>query len=126
MPPVDKSDWFRLESVDLNNGPLGGPGDSVGVVTAWQWPDALAGITGADFDRAAAVIRSGKWRENIQAKAWVGRAIAQALNLNADNKADRARIRGMLTAWRASGSLVVVNGLDENRETRTYIEVKEE
>ncbi|MBA3727472.1 MAG: AAA family ATPase [Armatimonadetes bacterium] len=126
MPPVGKSDWFRLDSVDLNNGPLGGPGDSVGVVTVWQWPDALAGITGADFDRAAAVVRAGKWRENIQAKAWVGRAVAQAFNLNADNKADRARIRGMLAAWRSSGALIAVDALDENREPRTFIEVKED
>ena len=39
QPPADKSDWFRLISIDLGNGPLGGVGDSVGVVTRWEWPD---------------------------------------------------------------------------------------
>ena len=34
QPPADKSDWFKLVSVDLGNGPPNGPGDSVGVVTA--------------------------------------------------------------------------------------------
>ena len=41
-PPVEKSDWFELKSVDLGNGPrmvVGGvgfsPGDSVGVVKPW-------------------------------------------------------------------------------------------
>jgi AAA domain len=59
-PPADKSDWFRLQSVDLPNGHLGGPGDSVGVVTTWKWPDPLAGMTSADFDKVAAVIKRGQ------------------------------------------------------------------
>ncbi len=36
QPPADKSDWFKLESVSLGNGPLGAAGDSVGVVIQWQ------------------------------------------------------------------------------------------
>ena len=126
QPPADASDWFRLVSVNLGNGPIGSPGDSVGVVTAWQWPDALAGITGAHFDRVAAVIRSDRWRENPQAGKWVGKAVAQALDLDPDNKADKAKINGMLKAWRAAGSLIAVEGKDHKRETRTFIEVKED
>jgi hypothetical protein len=126
QPPADTSDWFKLKSVNLGNGPLNGPGDSVGVVTTWEWPDPLAGMTSADFDKVAAVIRAGKWRESPQASKWVGRAVAQALDLNADNKADKAKILGMLKVWRAAGSLVVVEGQDEKREIRKFIEVKEE
>ena len=79
-PPADKSDWFELKSVDLDNGPgmeVGGvrfnaPGDSVGVVKRWEWPDPLAGMTGQDFEKVAAVIRRGKWRENApgQGMGW--------------------------------------------------------
>jgi hypothetical protein len=126
QPPADKSDWFKLVSVDLGNGPLDGPGDSVGVVTTWQWPDPLAGMTGADFDKVAAVIKGGKWRENVQASAWVGKAVAEALEMDASNKSDRAKIIGMLNVWRAAGSLVVVEHQDEKREMRKFIEVKEE
>jgi hypothetical protein len=125
-PPADKSDWYKLVSIDLGNGPLNGPGDSVGVVTKWEWPDPLAGMTAADFDKVAAVIRAGKWRESPQASKWVGRAVAEALALNADNKADKAKILGMLKVWRAAGSLVVVEDQDEKREIRKFIEVKEE
>ena len=133
-PPADKSDWFELKSVDLGNGPgieVGGvrfnaPGDSVGVVKRWEWPDPLAGMTGQDFERVAAVIRRGKWRENVQAKAWVGRAVAEALGLDASNKAHRAKIVGMLKMWLAAGSLIVVEGQDENREVKKFIEVREE
>lgn len=127
QPPADKSDWFKLESVDLGNGPMAGlGGDSIGVVTTWQWPDPLAGITGASFDKVAAVIRSGRWRENSQAAAWVGHAVAKALELNIENKADKARIIGMLKAWLAAGSLVVVEGKDESRIVKKYIGVREQ
>jgi hypothetical protein len=38
-PPAEGSDWYKLVSVDLGNGPKGMPGDSVGVVAKWEWPD---------------------------------------------------------------------------------------
>lgn len=120
QPPVDASDWFKLISVDLP------AGDSVGVVTAWQMPDALAGLTGADFDKVAAVIRSDKWRESVQAGKWVGNAVGRALDLDPTNKADKAKISGMVKFWRAAGSLVAVEGKDDRRETRTFIEVRED
>jgi hypothetical protein len=125
QPPADSSDWFKLRSVDLGNGHLGGPGDSVGVVTTWDWPDPLAGMTGADFDRAASKIRSGKWRENAQAKDWVGKAVAEALDLNVESKPERAKVNGMIKAWLSAGSLVVVEGEDEKRMSRKFVEVRE-
>jgi hypothetical protein len=126
QPPADKSDWFQIQSVDLCNGPLGSPGDSVGVVTRWKWPDPLDGITGADFDKVARVIRAGKWRENVQAGAWVGKAVAEALDMDASKKADRMKIIAMLNVWRAARSLVVVEGEDEKRNIRKFIEVRED
>lgn len=125
-PPAEKADWFRLNSVSLGNGPLGSPGDDVGVVSSWEWPDPLAGMTGADFDKVAAVIRRGNWRENVQAAAWVGKAVAEALELDASNKADRAKISAMLNVWRASGALRVVERQDEKREVKKFIEVRED
>lgn len=126
QPPADKSDWYKMVSVDLGNGPDGGPGDSVGVVTKWEWPDPLAGMTAADFDKVAAVIRTGKWRESPQASKWAGRAVADALNLSAENKADKAKIIGMLKVWLLAGSLVVVEDYDDTRRLRKFIEVKED
>jgi hypothetical protein len=83
-------------------------------------------MTGAAFDKVAAVIKRGKWRENSQARAWVGKAVAEALDLNIDDKADRTKITGMLKVWRAAGSLIVVDGFDENREAKKFIEVAED
>ncbi|BBC00110.1 AAA family ATPase [Bradyrhizobium elkanii] len=126
-PPPDKATWYHLKSVSLGNGDPNDPegGDHVAIVTPWQWPDPLAGMTGADFERVAAVIKRGKWRENSQASAWVGRAVGEALDLNVDNKADKAKIASMLKIWLASGSLIIVEGQDEKRETRKFVEVAE-
>ena len=96
------------------------------MVTQWKWPDPLDGITGADFDKVARVIRAGKWRENVQASAWVGKAVAEALDMDASKKAERMKIIAMLNVWRAAGSLVVVEGEDEKRNIRKFIEVRED
>jgi AAA domain len=122
-PPVDKSDWFKLVSVDLGNGPPNGPGDSVGVVTKWEWPDHLAGMTAADFDKVAVVIRGDKWRQHPKAKKWVGIAVARALDLSVVG--DHAKITAMLKLWTDAGSLIDVDGLDEKRNTRKFIEVND-
>lgn len=126
-PPPEKADWFHLVAVPLENGvgPLD-PGDQVAVATAWEWPDATAGVTGADFDAAARKVRSGKWRENIQASNWVGNAIAEALSLDVEDARDKAKIKACLKMWIASGAFRVVDGLDEKRNSRKFVEVAEE
>jgi hypothetical protein len=63
--------------------------------------------------------------ENPQAARWVGNAVAEALDLSAENKADKARILGMLRAWLSAGSLVAVEDHDDTRRLRKFIEVKD-
>jgi AAA domain len=123
-PPVTVSDWFRIASVWLDNGPAGG--DSVGVVTRWQWPDPLSGVTGTDFDRVALAIKTGTWRENARATDWVGVAVAKALKLSTADKADRAKIIGLLKVWIGAGNLVIVERQDEKRRQRKFVEVPDE
>jgi AAA domain len=100
-PPPEGKDWYRIVPVSLGNGDGGllDNGDSVGVVVRWKWPDPLDGITGADFDRAAAAIRAGRWKESIQAKDWVGRPIAKALGLDLDSKSGKAKVKGLIKIW---------------------------
>jgi hypothetical protein len=120
-PPVTVSDWFRLASVWLENGPAGG--DSVGVVTHWDWPDPLTGITGNDFEKVAVVIRGADWRKDVRSSYWVGKAVAKALGLDIEAKADKAKIVGLLKVWISAGSLVVVEGFDEQRRPREFVQV---
>jgi hypothetical protein len=121
-PPADAAEWYQIASFDLGNGP---PGDSVGVVTRWTWPDAFDGVTVSDLRRVQAAIAEGRWRESSQAKEWAGYAVASVLKLDPASKAHRAKIAGLLKTWIATGMLVVVEGIDAKREKRSFIEVGE-
>jgi hypothetical protein len=118
-------DWYQIISVRLGNGDGGllDNSDNVGVAVKWRWPHPLDGVTGADFEAAAKVIRAGRWRESIQAKDWVGYAVAEALGLDRDNKRDRAKAAGLVNIWIKQGILVVVNEPDEKRMMRKYVQV---
>jgi hypothetical protein len=121
--PPDKSDWYHIEPFDLGNGGSGYPGDSVGIITRWEWPDPFAFVTVADLRRVQAAISVGRWRENSQSKDWAGHAVAEALNLDTANKAHRAKIAALLKTWISAGMFVVVEGLDGDRHLRSFIEV---
>lgn len=123
-PPSEGKDWYRIQSVLLGNGTALLPdGDDVGVVVRWKWPDPTDGVTGADFESAAAAIRAGRWKENIQAKDWVGIPVARALGLNLTQRADKAKVKGLVKIWIAAGSLVVVEEVDAHRETKKFVKV---
>jgi hypothetical protein len=124
-PPLDKSDWFRHASIDLNNGPLGTGGDSVGVVTKWTWPDPFEGIGPRDLKAAQNEVAKGRWRENVQAKDWVGIAIARAMKLDPTDSAAKTRIKQLLKTWIANGMFVVVQGKDNKGNDRPFVEVGE-
>ena len=127
-PPPEGKEWYRIVPVSLGNGDGGllDNGDSVGVVVRWKWPDPLDGITGADFDKAAAAIRAGRWKESIQAKDWVGRPIAKALALDLDSKSAKAKVKGLIQVWLKAGSLVVVEEKDDHREIKNFVKVADE
>lgn len=116
-PPAEASDWYHLESVSLPNG------DSVGVVTPWTWPDAFDGVTAQDLLAVQRRIGGGEWREDFRAAAWAGKAVADALDLDIENKAAKVKIKALLKTWIAGGALRVVDRTDEHRSTRKFVEV---
>jgi hypothetical protein len=121
-PPADKSDWFELKSVNLGNG--GGVfGDSIGVVTVWQWPDHFADVSVGDLRQVQAKVAEGRWRESSQSPAWVGHAVAAALRLETADKRQKAKISGLLKVWIQNGALKIVEGKDEKGTARSFVEV---
>jgi hypothetical protein len=114
-PPMDASEWYRLESFDLGNSGDGQPSDSVGVVTRWKWPDAFDGVTVSDLRAVQVAIAAGRWRESSQAKDWAGYAVADVLRLDATNRAHKSKIAALLKTWVASGMLIVVEGASFDR-----------
>ncbi|MGY4297133.1 hypothetical protein ACVWXN_005228 [Bradyrhizobium sp. i1.4.4] len=124
-PPADKRDWVKLASIDLGNNPSGNGtgGDYVGVATKWEWPNPLDGVTGSDFERAAAAIKAGRWRASSQAKDWVGVPIAKALRLSIAVKSEKAKVAGLIKIWLDSGALVEVEEKNDARQMKKFIVV---
>lgn len=125
LAPRDKARWRKLVSVNLGNATMDEPGDSVGVMTAWEWPavEALPGLLTVDELRAVKLrVAAGRWREHPQSKDWVGLAIADALGWSRD---ERARLRSLVEGLLATGALRVEIEKDEQRKTRTFVVVGE-
>ena len=124
-PPPDKSEWFTLKSVSLDNGGENSfdQPDYVAVVAPWQWPDALEGVTVADLRKVQVIVAAGSWRKDPQATEWVGKAVAQALDLDASDRASKTKISGLLKTWIGTGMLKVIEGRDEKSKPRPMIEV---
>jgi hypothetical protein len=123
-PPSEESEWRKIVSVDLGNAAGDCPADHIGVVTPWLWPDPLANLTEDDLYAAQkAVSENGPWRKDSQAKNWVGKAIAQALNLDTDTDTDRATVKGALKCWTDDKRFREVEREDEHRKKRWFVEV---
>jgi hypothetical protein len=83
-------------------------------------------VTVNDLRKAqSAIANGGPWRENSQAKDWAGIAIARALNLDPASKAHKAKVASLLKLWIANGMFVIVEGQDDKRRPRSFIEVGE-
>jgi hypothetical protein len=122
-PPGAEASWCFLKSIGLGNGADPYPEDSVGVVEAWTWPDAFAGLTADHLKQVQNKIGNGRWRADVQAGAWVGKAVANVLGLNLDDPADKAKVKLLLKTCLKSGALVEVERLDDGRKIRRFVEV---
>ena len=61
------------------------------------------------------------FRADSRAKNWIGKAIAERLNLNLANKADLAQTKRILKTWIGNGVLAIDTRDDDHRKQRDYI-----
>jgi hypothetical protein len=66
---------------------------------------------------------TAQWREHPRAENWVGKAVAEVLDLDLERKPDRAKVNTLLKAWITSGALKRIERPDEHRHDKTFIEV---
>lgn len=125
-PPAAESEWFYLESIELPNGEGDDwIGDSVAVAMPWQPPVAgpAEPIAPSVAVEVQALIAEGEWRESERAERWAGKAVAQVLGLDPDDKAQRARVKAVLKEMLADGTLAREERRDATRQMRTWIVV---
>jgi hypothetical protein len=108
--------WFRMTSVDLGNGTLLCPSDTVGVPKICSLPPVV-GLEVSDERKAACLeaIAKGQFGQSEQAADWAGHAIAKTLDLNSAEKPGKGKIKDLLKRWVADGSLVVEQVKDSAR-----------
>ena len=109
-PMLSKSDWFKLESVSLDNAGADGnltfmESDNVGVPVAWAWPKPEM----VDDDEKGLILehltKNGPWRADWQSPEWVGYGVIEALGFDRDDKPAKARAKSILQDWIKSGDL---------------------
>lgn len=127
-PRLEQSKWFKLESVDLENGGQGNLsiGDKVGVPVTWKWPKQQ---DLSDDDMCAILehlTMGGPWRNNIQAVEWAGYGVIEALKLDPENNAHKTQANAILAKLLKSESLTIVMGKDQNRKDVKFIVVASE
>lgn len=118
--PPEKAEWYRMVSVPLGNGGPEG-GDSVGVIERWTPPDPHEGVDNDTLRQVQTAVSEGEWREDAQAKAWVGHAVAKVLGLNPVDPADKRRLKFLIKHWLEWDVLRAVEKPDAARRKRRFV-----
>ncbi|ASV83025.1 bifunctional DNA primase/polymerase, N-terminal family protein (plasmid) [Ochrobactrum quorumnocens] len=125
-PLSHRVDWRKLESVALGNGQgLTKPQDHTPVVISWVWPtseEVAETITEDEREAIRGVVNGGMYKPAPQAKDWVGRAVAYALQLDIDEDTDKKRVSMITKALFAEGFLMKVEDRDPvQRRATTFV-----
>jgi AAA domain len=117
-PQMSDSEWYRIESVTLdNNYPF--PGESVSAVVSWQHPGTKALMpTSRDLDEIKQRMGNGLDREDVRSSSWAGRGVAEVMGL--DQEDDRDQIKKLLKAMARDDRLKTVSRNDKKGNSRSF------
>jgi hypothetical protein len=118
-PMSDRSEWYRIESIDLENG------DNVGAVQRWKTPSPHEDVTYDQIREVQRAVAQKTYWASVQAEGWVGEAIAKVLGMNVADPAHKAKIKAMIAGWIKGGVLKPEDRRDENRKLRPAVVVGE-
>lgn len=113
-PPPEKATWFRLQSVELDNG------DAVQALRLWEFPTLFDNVAVADTEYIRELVRQKPWRADSRSPDWLGFAVAQRLHLDATDKSDLSKIRRLIIVWLANGLFSKKEMKDEQHRPRTF------
>ncbi|MCJ8334604.1 MAG: helicase RepA family protein [Epibacterium sp.] len=114
LAPAEKRIWRRVTGVDLPNG------DQVGVVEAWDPPNAFDGLTEADLTSVQSAMRDDpdQCRKDPRSPAWIGHLIGDVLDINMDDPAGKQRVKDLIRGWAESGAIKLTTVTDNDHKKR--------
>jgi hypothetical protein len=98
----------------------------VGVPVRWQWPstaDAADSVPADKLEAIKAAIKASSYRESAQSPEWAGIVVADVLDIDLEDKAEKKRVGRMLNAWIKAGHLDVDEQQDGKSNWRKFIVV---
>ncbi|CAN1546999.1 Prim_Pol domain containing protein [Rhabdaerophilaceae bacterium] len=125
-PPAEKSEWYKIVSVPLGNGPdemnPDGSGDFVGVVTPWEFIVEELSLTKEQEAFVADKLAAYPHNYNATGKPWAGTVIAKALGREDDEKKMKAALKAVLDDMIARGQLEKSQERDpRDRKMKTFV-----
>lgn len=105
-PPAEKAVYRQMKGVQIDNG------EWIGVAVEFKLPDLFENIT-TKMTRACQDVVGGAaqnekpYRQNPQAKDWVGHAISHVIGVDTSDKAGKQKMGSILKQWYATDVLRV-------------------
>src|SRR5262245_8429320 len=115
IAPPGKAAWFKIISVPCANG------QDTPTVVSWTYPNAFDKVTPDHVSRVRSMASQGSYRKNAQSEDWIGNAVAEVLDLDLDDDADRKQVKLVLKTWFDNGLLTTEGRLDQWRKEKLYV-----
>jgi hypothetical protein len=110
--------YFQFASVDLPNGPGGGPGDDVGVVTRVVPPDADIELSASDIALLQAETVNADCAVSSKAANWFGRVVARHFSIDLKTGLGMLKVENVIEKLKRTGIIVKENRRGRNTTDR--------
>jgi RecA-family ATPase len=113
-PPSDKAVYRRMQSVEIANG------EHIGVATEFKLPDLFDGVTADNARNVQKLVSEAEanqtpYKANVQAKQYVGHAVAEELKLDMDKPGDKAKVKAIVKQWMKTNVLKAAEMYDKRQ-----------
>ena len=113
-PPSDKAVYRRMQSVEIANG------EHIGVATEFKLPDLFDGVTADNARNVQKLVNEAEanqtpYKANVQAKQYVGHAVAEELSLDMEKPGDKAKVKAIVKQWLKTNVLKAAEMYDKRQ-----------
>ena len=115
IAPPEKATWFKIVAVPCKNG------EDTPTVVSWKYPNVFDQVTTDHVTRIRTIAAEGKHRNDSRADDWIGRPVAEMLDLDLDDEADKKQVQKILKTWFANGVLTTTERKDEHRKNKKFV-----